>query len=59
MAKRVKALREHNNSYGDKVRKTTGAEYDMPEGGMLDHLVDRGLVALVEAPAADAGKAGK
>jgi len=48
---KVKALKPHNNGYGDKFEKAKGDEYEMPD----DHakpLIAAKLVAEVK-PAAD------
>lgn len=48
---KVKALRPHDNSYGDKVHKAKDAEYELPDN-MVGTLTDAGLVAVVEEKAA-------
>lgn len=59
---RVKALREHSNSYGlaanGKPTKAKGDEYDLPDAAAR-HLIDAGLVEEVKTKAEAAGKAAK
>ena len=47
---RVRAVREHNNVYGDKVRKAKGDEYDLPEN-LVETLINAGLVEEVKGKA--------
>jgi hypothetical protein len=56
---RVKALREHNNSYGvaegGKVAKAKGDEYDAPDA-VAETLIGIGLVEEVKAEVTKAAK---
>lgn len=56
---KVKAVREHQNLYGDKPKKTVGTEYEAPDN-MVPVLVSAGLVEEVSAEAAvEPAKGGK
>lgn len=59
---RVKALREHSNSYGlaanGKPTKARGDEYDLPDSAAR-HLIEAGLVEEVKVKADATGKAAK
>ena len=57
MVVRVRAVREHNNVYGDKVRKAQGDEYDLPDN-LVETLTNAGLVEKVKGKA-DKPKADK
>lgn len=46
----VKSVREHQNTYGDKPKKTVGTEYELPDN-MGKALIEAGLVEEVKAKA--------
>jgi hypothetical protein len=57
----VRALREHSNTYGPKVHKAKGDEYEIISEAQADALEQVGFVEIVKEKAADkpAEKSGK
>lgn len=47
---KVRALRAHNNTYGEQITKAKGDTYDLPEA-QADALRQVGFVELVKADA--------
>ena len=48
----VEAVREHQNAYGEKINKTVGAKYELPDNS-AQVLIDAGLVKEVKSDKSD------